>query len=239
MKTSISLALVLMLITSCANSKAQTWGYATDEFEVAQFSAIKSSIVGNIEINQSNSVKVTAEGSERLLDILEVRIDGNKLILDMDSKLLRKINKDNEKLTVYISTPTLFEIESEGVGNFFIKGTFETPRLTFDSEGVGNIKADNIITEFVRINSEGVGNITIAGETLETEIESEGVGNINAKDLLSLRTIVSSEGIGNVSCYASEYLRATSSGIGNVTYYGNPLEIDLSKEGIGKIKSGD
>lgn len=118
----------------------------------------------------------------------------------MDERQLKRINKRANKLTISISTPTLNYIDSEGVGNFVIEGTFETPELSINSSGVGNLTAENLNAGYINIDSEGVG---------------------------------------NVSCFATEYLKASSNGIGNITYYGKPKETDLSKNGIGKVRSGD
>ena len=179
MKTTITLTLLAVFFTACSTTNVQS-RYATDKFEVTPFTTIESSVVANIEIRQSSTTEVSAEGSEKLLDILEVRMDGDKLILDMEDRLLNRQKNNAEKLTIYISTPTLSKIEQDGVGNVEIIGTFSVPELAIDSEGVGN-----------------------------------------------------------VSCHASEYLKVRSDGIGGVTYYGNPAETDLSKNGIGKIKAGN
>lgn len=239
MKTTITFALLAMLFTSCANSGAQSSRYATDQFEISEFTEIESSIVGNIEVRQSNKTELTAEGDEDLLDILIVRMDRDKLILEMPERNLNRFNLNNKKLFITITTPALNRVDMEGVGNMTINGTFNTPNLSIDSEGVGNFEAENLKTEFVRINSEGVGNIKVAGETNEAEISSEGIGTIDARNMYSKITKVKLEGVGNISCYASDYLKVNSEGIGSVTYYGNPADTDFSKEGLGKIKSGD
>lgn len=231
------LVLALLLLTtgiSCAQSRL-----TKDEFEVSNFTAIKSSVVGNIEVRQASQTSVTAEGNETMLDLLEVRMENETLVLKMDDRRKRKFRNNSNKLTIYVNTPYLKHIDSEGVGNITVKGDFETPELTILSDGVGNINADNLNIGNVKIDSEGVGNISLAGNAESIEISSQGVGNINTRKLTSQNAIVISEGVGNVSCYASEYLKIDSEGIGNVTYYGKPKKTNLNKDGIGKIRAGD
>ena len=100
---------------------------------------IESSVIADIHIKQSSTVSVTAEGSERLLNILDVRMDNDKLILTMEERHLKKNKGRSDKLSIYISTPTLTRIDSDGVGNIEIEDTFSTPELTVDSEGVGRV----------------------------------------------------------------------------------------------------
>lgn len=238
MKTAIKLAIttIILAISSVACSQPRD---ATDQYDITEFTSIKSSVVGNINIRQALSTNVTAEGNEEMLDMLEVKIENGTLVLNMDERRLKRFNRRASKLTISITTPNLTYIDSEGVGNIVIEGTFDTPELTINSSGVGNIKAENIKAGSVKVDSEGVGNIILIGSADNIDIESEGVGNIDTYKLKAKRAYVSSEGIGNVSCFASEYLKASSKGIGKITYYGKPKETNLSKEGVGKVKSGD
>ncbi|MCE5204719.1 MAG: DUF2807 domain-containing protein [Porphyromonadaceae bacterium] len=238
MKRTISLLSIILLFAISSSSCAQS-RRATDQFDVSDFTAIEASVVANIHVRQSPRTAVTAEGSEELLNALDVRMDNGKLILKMEESFLKRFRKRSENLVIAITTPTLTRIASEGVGNIVIDGTLTSPELVIQSEGVGNITAENLRSEKVVINSEGVGNITLRGTAGNVEIRSEGVGNVNADGLKAKRTMVSSAGVGNVSCHASEYLKVRSDGIGNVRYYGSPAEKEFSKDGIGKIKAGD
>lgn len=237
MKTTFLTLLTLLLSlngTSCAQSRI-----VKDAFEVSDFTAIEASVVANIRITQSAVTSVTAEGSEEMLNRLEVRMDGDKLILDMEECFWKRFEKNSTKLTVQISTPTLTAIDFEGVGNIIIDGAFNTPKLVLKSEGVGNFTANGLDCDFVKIRSEGVGNTTIGGQADKVEIDSEGVGNVDAEKLIAREAVVTSQGVGNVSCYASDFLSIRSQGVGNVRYFGKPKKTDLSKDGIGKIRPGD
>jgi hypothetical protein len=238
MKSLATLTLILALLTACGSTNGQS-RQATDQFDVTEFTAIESSVVGNVYIRQSSTVSVTAEGSEKLLNILEVRMDGDKLILTMDEQNRKKFRGNFEKLIISIATPTLTRFDSYGVGNIEIDGDFTTPELTIDSEGVGNFKAERLNAGLIHISSKGVGNITLNGKADEVAIKSEGVGNVNTSGLEARSATVNSQGVGNVRCHASEHLKVRSEGIGNVTYYGNPADKNFSKEGLGRIKAGD
>ena len=231
------LILALLIISTniaCAQSK-QT----RDEFEVSNFTAIKSNIVGNIEIKQSSQTSVVAEGDEEILDLLEVKIENGTLVFKLSERGFKLFKNKKNMLTIFVNTPMLTKLESDGVGNIAVKGNFETPELTVISEGVGNIYADNMNIGSLKIDSEGVGNISFSGKAKSVEVKSEGVGNINTQNLITANATVKSEGVGNVSCFSSDYMKVDSEGVGNVTYYGNPKTTNLNKKGIGKIKPGD
>ena len=50
---------------------------------------------------------------------------------------------------------------------------------------------------------------------------------------------VNSDGVGNLRVFASESVDIHADGIGNVTYYGNPAQKHIHKDGIGRVKAGE
>lgn len=234
----LNILLLFVLIFTSNIACAQT-RHANNQFEVSNFTAIKSSAVGNIEIRQASETSVTAEGNDDMLDLLDIRMDNQTLVIEMNEKRSKRFQNRSNNLTVYISTPNLTYMESDGVGNITIEGSFETPELIINSDGVGNIKAENLYAGVIEIESDGVGIIKVGGNAEKVNIKSDGIGNIDARNLVSLNTYVESDGIGNIRCYASEYLKVDSDGIGNITYYGKPKETDIDKDGVGKIRADD
>ena len=234
----LNILLLSTLIFTTSIACAQT-RQAKDEFQVSNFTAIKSSAVANIEIKQAKETSVIAEGDDDMLDLLEVKVDNHTLVIEMNNKRMKLFKNRSNKLTIFISTPNLTEIDSEGVGNITIDGGFETPKLTVNSEGVGNIKAEHLYARTVEIESNGVGNIKVGGNAENVYIKSDDIGNTDARNLVSQNTHVESDGIGNVSCYASEYLKIESDGVGNITYYGKPKQTNINKDGVGKIRDGN
>lgn len=238
MKKLFLLTLVTLLAVS-SSTYAQS-RRATDQFDVSNFTAIETSVVGNIQIRQSSKTTFTAEGSEDMLNALIVRMDNDKLVIDMKENFFNNLfRKRARNLSISITTPNLTRIDSEGVGNIVFDGTFNTPELKIESDGVGNITAENLLVKKVTVESDGVGNITLGGMADFVDINSDGVGNVHATRLKAKRAVVSSDGVGNVHCYATEYIKVNSNGVGNVAYYGKPAKTEFYKNGIGKIKAGE
>jgi len=45
--------------------------------------------------------------------------------------------------------------------------------------------------------------------------------------------------VGNIGFYCTESMDVDLSGVENAIYYGNPKNKNISKSGVGKLKSGD
>ena len=146
--------------------------------------------------------------------------------------------KNKKKLTLYISSPTIVSIDSDGVGNWVMKGKVKADNLKIEFDGVGNFEALDLESNKIKVDYEGVGNLSLGGSANFLVIESEGVGSVNAENMRAKNAIIKSSGVGSVKCYASESIDLTNSGVGSITYYGNPTVKNMKNTGVGKIKAG-
>lgn len=228
---------ICIIATSCALNAQQR--ITSKTFNVSTFEAIESNSVANIHFFQGPSTSLRAEGYKDLIDRLNVNVKNGKLIIEMPKNTFKNNNLKNKKLDIYISSPTLNLIEMKGVGNFLFEKAFHSPKLEIVSEGVGNLKADNLNCGQIFIRSHGVGNIELAGKANDMIISSDGVGNIKAEKLVAQHVNLNSSGVGNVAFNCSESMDVELRGVGNAIYYGNPKEKNIIKDGVGKIKPGE
>jgi hypothetical protein len=233
----VSFISICIIATSCALNAQQRISSKT--FHVSAFEAIESNSVANIHFFQGPTTSLRAEGNKDLIDRLNVNVKNGKLIIEMPKNTFKNNNLKNKKLDIYISSPTLNLIEMEGVGNFLFEKVFNAPKLEIVSNGVGNLKADNLNCGHIFICSHGVGNIDLAGKAKNMTISSDGVGNIKAKKLVAQHASVNLSGVGNVAFNCSKSMDVELSGVGNAIYYGNPQVKNVSKDGFGKIKQGE
>jgi hypothetical protein len=228
---------ICIIATSCALNAQQR--ITSKTFDVQPFEAVESNSVANTHFFQGPTTSLRAEGNKDLIDRLNVNVEKGKLIIEMQKSAFNNNNLKNKKLDIYISSPTLNLIEMEGVGNFLLEKAFNSPKLEIVSDGVGNLKADNINCEQMFIRSHGVGNIQLAGKAVDVTILSDGVGNIKAEKLVAQHASVNLSGVGNVAFNCSKSMDVELSGVGNAIYYGNPQVKNVSKDGFGKIKQGE
>ncbi len=234
-KLLLSTLLLLVFTTSCTLAQKRTITNKT--YPIQSFTMVASDIVGDVIYTQSNSVSVRAEGDEELVDNLRItEKDGVLKLFIYDQQKTKKMNK--KKLTVYLSSPAIEEIDAEGVGNWSMKGVVTADNLKIEFEGVGNFEALELQSTNIQASYEGVGNLTLGGFTDFLEMKSEGVGSINTQKLKAKKAVVKAEGVGSVKCYASESIDLNNSGVGSITYYGNPSQKNINNSGIGRIRAG-
>lgn len=229
----LTISLLICLATSCTHAQKRVLINKT--YPIQSFTSVESEIIGNIIYSQSERVSVRAEGDKELIDNLRVTQKNGVLKMSHEFKLKAKNKK---KLTLYISSPTIVEVDSDGVGNWVMKGKVKADNLKIEFDGVGSFEALDLESNKIEVDFEGVGNLTLGGTTDFLEIESEGVGSVNAENMRAKNAIIKSSGVGSVKCYASESIDLTNVGVGSITYYGNPTVKNMMNTGVGKIKEG-
>lgn len=239
-KTNFTLIAIALLATLSIQTVYAQKKIISKNYNVGNFSAIDTDIVGNVIFTQSSATSVSAEGEEDMVNNLVVTVENNTLKLSKKKNLKRLFgNRKAKRLVVKVSAPNIYKIESDGVGNITLEGQVTTDRLNIESDGVGNITAMQLNCNQLTIDSDGVGNIHLKGKGEYAEFKSDGVGNIDAQEFIAEDAKVHSDGVGNVKCYASKNIELYGNGVGNIIYYGKPNVKSLSKNGIGKIKSGN
>lgn len=243
MKTKFTINMALLVVTavlltsSCihvGDGIKPSDNYITRDYKVSEFNEIDASTVGNIEFTQStdNTTSVEAYGPDNIVDLIQIAIKDNRLILTIKKKKVNNV----KGMKIKISSPNLQSLKMRGVGNTYIEKGLNTPMLTVENHGVGNVKIQGLQSENVSVLTRGVGNVEISGTAINATLITEGVGNLKAEKLICENVDVRSEGVGNASCYATKTISATSKGIGNIRYKGDPIDKKINKSGIGSIK---
>lgn len=200
---------------------------------LAPFTAIHSELLTGIRYIPSDRHRIEAQGPERVISAIDVRVEKGVLHIVAKEKLRMR---RGERLNLTVYGRELSAVRLDGVGNFRCTETIKTDKLDLVNSGVGNIFFDDIQCSELVVKNEGVGNITLKGETTKATYMSDGVGSIYAYDLLSHDTTVNLNGVGSVQCHASERCEYTNNGVGNILYKGRPEVQNIHKNGVGSIR---
>lgn len=140
-------------------------------------------------------------------------------------------------------------------GSGDIKGSsIKCNDLTASVAGSGDINADNINCNNLKVSVAGSGDLvlknvtaldthasvagsgtaTLQGSTDTASYSVAGSGDLLASDHQAKRVSASVAGSGDIKCYATEFLKARTSGSGSIGYKGNP-ELDFPRKSLYKL----
>jgi len=255
---------LILSTTACSQSKnysSGNWGskkviasnkYVTKDIKVDNFKKI--SVAGSPDVTftqKSGRPEVEVYTSDNIVDLLDIKVKDNTLYIGFK----KDVNVSYKKLEVRVSAETLNGISVAGSGDVFLKNGLQTnDNLSINVAGSGDINADNITCNNLKVSVAGSGDMvlrnvtatgteasvagsgsaTITGTTQTATYSVAGSGDLLTEGYEAQRVTASVAGSGSIKCFATEFLKARTSGSGKIGYKGNP-ELDYPKKSLYKL----
>ena len=209
----------LLLFTSCFSC----------HFSSNKLEASKTIVEKEMKLEPFDKVDIDLMGN--YVDYFKFEVDDRELEATEEGE---NLNLEDAKIRITIYTPTLCELENDGICSVMMD-SLKTKLLKVENSGVGAIKMRRLDIEKTLVDCSGVGGITLSGVTTWLNLDCSGVGSIDASEMKARRVKGEVSGVGGIDCYATDTLKAVVSGVGSLKYGGNPAVKKLDASGIGKI----
>lgn len=181
---------------------------ASEDREVGDFTTIKLSGAGTLDIvcGQPASLNVTTD--DNLLEFIETQVSNDTLMIRNTKNLNATVGPIHD-----IGTETVQRVSVSGSGKINV-ADFDGENLEFDISGSGQIK--------------------VVGVTHSVSVDVSGSGSADLTELVSQTADIRISGSGKAKVNASEQLNVSISGSGRVDYIGNP-KVKKRIAGSGRI----
>ncbi|UKN01075.1 DUF2807 domain-containing protein [Paracrocinitomix mangrovi] len=206
----------------------------TETRTVNNFSQIELASQGTVYVTQSSDYNVKVEASSNLMEILETKVVGSKLIIETKKG---KCIKGNEEINYYISAPEISALIISGSGNILAEDGINANNMKFTISGSGDITANNLDVNDVKATISGSGSIYAhSTNTVETsDLTISGSGNIDMYEMPTKDVDCNISGSGSCYVNAIETLKVNISGSGDVVYIGQPV-LNTNISGSGNVR---
>ncbi len=213
---------------------AEEWdivGYSRD-FDIDNFDQIEVKNAFTVYLKQSDEYSVIVNG--RKSDIDEVVIDKTEDELSLDYKGgIIKPNRHRDKVKVYITCPSLTNMDFGSAAKIYSKG-FEEDYLDIHLSGAAfaelDLKANSINAEI-----EGASKLQITGSGDRLDIQVLGASTFDGFDYNVNEVEVETHSASTAKVYARDQLNIRTHGASNVVYQGNAL-VDIEKSGTSSVR---
>ncbi len=204
----------------------------TEERVVSSFSSVDVRGAMKVNVSQGATKKVQIEADENLIEYIEIKQEGEKLII----KTRDGYNLDpTGDMRVYITAPLFKSLNVSGACDIIGQGKIDNgENMKMHVSGAGDIKME-VDAPALDVEISGSGTVNLKGETKDFDLELSGAANAHCYDLLSENTKVVISGAGDAEVYASVKLNAHVSGAGAVSYKGNATNVSQHVSGAGSV----
>lgn len=192
----------------------------TQSYDLTGFTGVEVSGPDDVTIRQGDRFSISARGRKEVLDRLEIKLDGAKLVIGRKREGFSFSNHDDGDLNIAITMPRLDAVRLTGSGSIDADAA-EGDTVEAVVTGSGDLKIAKLTGKSAEITVSGSGDIEIAGGTIGSgELGVTGSGDIDADGLVATTLDVSITGSGNVGAQATGQADVSILGSGDVTLSG-------------------
>ncbi|MBZ6378920.1 hypothetical protein B5C34_10405 [Pacificimonas flava] len=193
----------------------------------------------DVVVTTGGSPLVRAQGSDDALERLEIRTDGDRLIIT--SKRSGGLSglfggRDDADVRVLVNTERLNAASLSGSGDLVVD-RMDGDDVKIAMSGSGDINVGAVRAGSAKIAMSGSGDISAAGACNSASISISGSGEVQAGDLACKMLTVSIAGSGDVYAHASDTATAKIAGSGDVFISGG-ARCSTKVSGSGEVQCG-
>lgn len=207
---------------------------ARRDFQVGTFDRLSLAGSQNVVVTVGGAPSVRAEGDAKLIERLEIRVEGGELRIGTKDKLSFGFHKDRRPVTIYVTAPSLAAADLAGSGDIRIDKV-EGERFAASIAGSGDIDIASLKVGDAAFEVGGSGGIRAVGTAQTSSVSVAGSGDLHLDQLEVRRAKVSLVGSGDVHARAMETADVEIMGSGDVTIAG-PAKCNVSKMGSGDAR---
>ena len=242
----ICVFLFLSLLMSATMVNAQrvitaSGKYITKNIKVTRFDQIYLKGSPTIEYTQSpGASKVQIAGSDNLVDLVECRVEGSTLIVNMKSRTNISYGKEG-RLKILVSSPMLKSASLQGSGDIHL-GSLKVEGLDVSLKGSGDIDVKGQLrAKSVNLNLQGSGDLKVAGVTgseISAMLQGSGDLKVGSTNITSTVTAkLSGSGDMDVLDIRANSVSGQLDGSGDMTLSGSARNATLVLNRSGELSA--
>lgn len=181
-------------------------------FNVAGFSGINAGGVFSIELIKSNNEKVTVETEAELLNYVNVRISNNVVVLSIDNKIPKKLQRNMKPILVTVYMKEFSWLSLSGASRLITDYQFTVEKFSANLSGASKVFGLDINSEQMKIVLSGASEFSITGSASSVSYDITGAAKASIKQ----------------NC---ESLKMEGSGAAKISVEGAAKKIDISFSG--------
>ena len=218
---------IIVLLSSCRIETAKELGPTkTKNIEVKQFDEIELSSAATVIFHISDTVSVSIEAPEKLIDSYQIESDGKQLSIreknKEEGKMVMNMGNfsDEHVVKVHVYAPRLSSIYVTGSGEVTCSDTIHTEKFTGSVTGSGDIDCK-----------------VVKADKLSLEVTGSGDIELHETEAANSTALVTGSGDIKVHFISGNTASATVTGSGDITFSGSLTQVSKAVTGSGSINT--
>ncbi|WP_338875920.1 PspC domain-containing protein [Spirosoma sp. SC4-14] len=190
-------------------------GDHTRQFNVSNFSKVDVGGAFVVRFRKGTTYKVVADGREKDLDDVNVKVDGNTLEVSLDRNGLFSWN-NRRRIGLTITVPSIEELKLTGASKASLSEFDHYNNLNIEMSGACRTVFDGVV-ENLSVNLSGASNIVLRGRANKLDADLSGASKIEATSMNIDKASVDASGASHATLGQVGSLDSETSGASKVT----------------------
>jgi hypothetical protein len=235
MKLSLTFLMAILLFTSCrflGGERIRGNGNIVNvERNVGSFHSIQAGGAVEVRVRQDAANTVRIETDENLLEFLDVRTDGNTLVIETR----QGYNLDpSDEIIVHASAPQFRSLDISGASKIIGGNLLTGNELELGASGASELNLE-VRVEKLQADLSGASTLRLKGEAKQFTTEGSGSSTIKCMDLATEETTLDLSGASDAEVSATRQLNIDASGASDVKYRGN-ANVNQKSSGASSVR---
>ncbi|MEA3060753.1 MAG: hypothetical protein QOJ94_534 [Sphingomonadales bacterium] len=219
-----ALALIpAMMLGACNHAQGGTHDgdhrKISQSFPVGAFTKVALGGSADVVVTVGGAPSVRAEGDAERIGRMDIRVEGDQLMIGSKRRQGWHWNDKGGPVTVYVTVPSLAAAEIGGSGDMKIDKV-QGNSFAASIGGSGDIQIASLQTGEANVSLAGSGSVTAGGKAQHATLSIAGSGDIDLGNLEVRTASVSMVGSGSAAIKAVESADVSIMGSGDVTVTG-------------------
>ena len=227
----ISIIAIIILATSCNNSKRGSGNIVTETRNVSTFTKVNAATSIDVDVQQGAETSVIVEADDNLIKYVETKVEDGELKIR-----LKNISIWNEStIKVHIIAPKYDGFSASSSSEIMGKNTItSTSMIKLKASSSANINIE-IDAPSVDVEASSSADITAAGRTKEVKVDGSSSALIVLDKLQAETVTAEASSSADVSVFASVKITAKANSSGDITYTGGATDVNKSESSSGSV----
>lgn len=201
-------------------------------YDFSDFDAITVNGAYHVQITQGSTYSVTASGDADDLKKMEIRKDGNELVIEHEDRTIKLFDRQKTVL-IQITVPELRSLDLSGAIKADI-GHIKTNNLNLALMGATQAFVDVNVNRLTA-DIAGASKSTFTGRADYVDMDIAGASKMDASRLVANTVEIEAAGACSADVHATNTLRADAAGASKIRYKGNPGNVVTDVGGASKV----
>lgn len=220
------------LLAGCTSKCIEDSGVqVTKVVELKTYDKIKVSGTIKLILTQDSTYNVKIQADSNVMPLIRSRLSGSELELKLENGKYC----GTDSIVVYAGIGELKELETSGMVRVVGDSPIYVTDLDLDLQGGSDVKL-NLNARKLTTKIDGVGKLTLTGQTGTHIFKSSGNSKLEAFDFPAGVYDLNIEGMGKANINVLNDLKVKTSGTSEIYYKGNPKNVTEKKSGAAKLE---